>query len=267
MKFYLIVAKGSNKGMPIPISVDLFLMGADRMCQLRKSTLGTKHCALVTREKKVFVRDLDSGHETLVNGSAIPIGAEWPLHPGDRINVGNLEFMIQFRERALSQKDLEEWAVRCLDGHKEAEEDTGEHDASLQLKSAADAANSILNRLNTMKGIMKGRLRIGLDHGVTIVYFNDSMLVEESEVALVKKDLCDNLNKPNLRVLLDMKHVRRLSSGAVLMLGEFVHWLRPWGSTLAFCRIHPDLQSAVSMMDVENIRIFKDKKTALASRW
>src|ERR1700722_9297219 len=122
MKFYLIVAKGSKQGLPIPIAVDLFLIGSDRICQLRKRGLGAKHCALVTRDKKVFVRDMDSGHSTLVNGSAIPTGSEWPLHAGDRICVGPLEFLIKFREQGLSGKDLEEWAMRSLDEQQEQEE-------------------------------------------------------------------------------------------------------------------------------------------------
>ena len=114
MKFYLIVAKGKKQGMPIPITIDLFLLGSDKMCQLRNPNLGPKQCAFVTRDKKVFIRDFDSGHVTEVNGSVIPPGEEWPLHGGDRIAVGNLEFMIQYREKPLSQRDLEEWAARCL---------------------------------------------------------------------------------------------------------------------------------------------------------
>src|SRR5262245_49896769 len=90
MKFYLIVAKGTRQGMPIPITVDLFLVGSDRICQLRKRSLGKRHCAFVTRDKKVFVRDMDSGQSTIVNGAAIPPGEEWPLHAGDRVSVGNL---------------------------------------------------------------------------------------------------------------------------------------------------------------------------------
>src|ERR1043165_1961860 len=121
MKFYLIVAKGRKTGMPIPITVDLFLVGSDRMCQLRKRSLGPKHCAFVTRDKKVFVRDMDSGSATLVNGAAIPTGGEWPLHNGDRVTVNSLEFLVKFRESPLSQKDLEEWAMRSLDVQREVE--------------------------------------------------------------------------------------------------------------------------------------------------
>src|SRR6185295_8085539 len=96
-----------------------------------------KHCAFVTRNKKVFVRDMDSGALTLVNGAAIPPGAEWPLHSGDRITVGALEFMIQFREHAIAQKDMEEWASQCLDEEIETEDDAFQ---SSTYKSAASAA-------------------------------------------------------------------------------------------------------------------------------
>lgn len=264
MKFYLIVAKGRKQGLPIPITVDLFLIGSDKMCQLCKPSLGPKHCAFVTRDKKVFVRDMDSGNPTLVNGSAIPTGGEWPLHSGDRVTVGSLEFLVKFRENALSQKDLEEWAVRSLDVQREVEEDEF---ISSQYKTASSAAQSIFNKLNAMKGVVKGRLRIGAEKEVTIIRFNDSMLVDESEIALIKKELCDNLNKPNQRVLMDLKNVRRLSSSAVMMLADFYRWLHPWSSTLAFCRVRPELESAMSMLRIENVPIFKDKRTALTSKW
>src|SRR5688572_21451471 len=87
---YLIVARGSKKGTPILIPADLFLIGSDSICQLRNPRLGPKHCALVTRDKKVFVRDLHGGQSTVVNGEAIPPGEEWPVHAGDLLSVGNL---------------------------------------------------------------------------------------------------------------------------------------------------------------------------------
>src|SRR5438270_8703916 len=102
MKFYLIVARGPKQGMPIPITIDLFLIGSDPECQIRNPNLGAKHCAFVTRQKKVFIQDLDSGLPTLINSELIPPGEEWPLHGGDRIALGRLEFMIQYREKPLS---------------------------------------------------------------------------------------------------------------------------------------------------------------------
>src|SRR5690349_20370906 len=112
MKVYLIVAKGKKQGLPIPIDFDLFLIGSGPMCQLRAihESMGEQHCALLRRERKVFICDLDSGGSTFVNGEEIPPSQEWPLHADDIIDVGPLRFMVQFNERALSKRDLEEWA-------------------------------------------------------------------------------------------------------------------------------------------------------------
>jgi hypothetical protein len=267
MKFYLIVAKGRKRGMPIPVEVDLFLIGSDSMCQLRKRTLSPKQCAFVTRSKKVFVRDMDTGTDTLVNGSAIPSGGEWPVHAGDIVSIGSLEFMVQFADHALTQKDTEEWANNCLDVRKEEEQDEDPPRVETRHISAVAAATSILNRLNELKGSVKDRLRIAVDQGVTVVRLSDVMLLDESEVAATKKALCDNLNRHNLRVLLDLKNVRKLSSNAVSMLGEFHRWLKPWGSTLAFCRIRPELEDALAMFRVDEVPVFHDKPAAIQAKW
>ena len=149
MKFYLIVARGKQKGLPIPITIDLFMIGSSEMCQLRSQQpgIGVEHCALLSRERKVFIRDLNSGEATTLNGNLVPPGEECPLHAGDRIEVGPLEFMVQFREKALSQRDLEEWAARCLDVTLEQElfdEDADEFHGST---TASSAAASIIDKL------------------------------------------------------------------------------------------------------------------------
>ncbi len=274
MKFYLIVAKGKKQGMPIPITVDLFLIGSDNVCQLRTKVpdVGAQHCALVTRERKVFVRDLNSGEPTLLNGSLVPPGEEWPLHAGDRLEIGPLEFMLQFREKPLSQRDLEEWALRCLDQTAMREFDDPDEAICTPLRPQADnpaqAAASILDRLQARRGLVKGRLRIGRDEGVMHVRFNDVYLVEESEIALVRKELQENLGHANLRVLLDCKNVKRMSTTAVAMIDELYTWLKPWGSTLALCRVRPELAGILSKLTLKNnIPHFRDKHAAMAARW
>jgi anti-anti-sigma regulatory factor len=269
MKFYLIVARGKQKGLPIPITIDLFMIGSSEMCQLRSQQpgIGVEHCALLSRERKVFIRDLNSGEATTLNGNLVPPGEECPLHAGDRIEVGPLEFMVQFREKALSQRDLEEWAARCLDVTLEQElfdEDADEFHGST---TASSAAASIIDKLQAQRGLVMGRLRIGRDQGVTTVRFNDRQLVDESEVALVKKELCHYLGKPNLRVLLDFKNIRRLSTVGVQMIGDFYTWLKPWGSTLALCRVRKDLQLILRTMDLAKIPLYDDKHEAIAERW
>jgi anti-anti-sigma regulatory factor len=267
MKFYLIVAKGSKKGMPIPIHVDLFLIGSEKMCQLRAKKLSPKHCAIVTRESKVFIRDMYSDAPTLVNDSVLPPGEEWPLHAGDRIAFGKLEFLIQYHEKALSQRDLEEWAAKCLDiANARDLFDEGADDFHTT-DSAVQAAQNIIGRLTVQRGLVVGRFRIGRESGVTTVRFHDTMMVEEAEIAFIKKELCDYLNTPNLRVLLDCKNVRRMSTGAVMMIREFARWLKPFGSSLALCRVRPDIRLILAVMDADHIPLFPDRKTALLAHW
>ena len=268
-KLYLIVAKGKQKGFPIPISVDLFLIGSKEMCQLRSKLPGIaeEHCALVTRDRKVFILDMNSGETTTVNGAAIAPGDEWPLHPGDRIEVGPLEFMVQFHEKELSKRDLEEWASKCLDvsaSQKLFDEDAGPF---RKATDASAAAANIWERLNIQKGIVVGRLRIGRDAGVTTVRFNDLHLVEEGDIALVSKELRDNLSQPQLRILLDFKNVRRLSSAGAKMVSEFARSVKSWGSTLAICRVRPELQHMIATLSAQRIPVYKDKGAAVASKW
>src|SRR5437773_10566492 len=100
MKLYLTVAKGKHQGMPILVKVDLFLMGSEKICQLRSSMPGIapQHCVVITRGRRVFVRDLGGG-KTYVNNELVPAETEWPLHACDRLVVGPLEFLVQFHER------------------------------------------------------------------------------------------------------------------------------------------------------------------------
>ena len=112
-----------------------------------------------------------------------------------------------------------------------------------------------------------GRLRIGRESGVTTVRFTDTILVEEAEISLIKKELCDHLNKNNLRVLLDCKNIRRLSSSAVSMIEEFYRWLKTFGSTMALCRVRADIRPILHVMELGRIPLFMDKRSALLAQW
>ena len=274
MKFYLIVAKGKKQGFPIPIEVDLFLIGSDPMCQLRADheRIGERHCALVNRGKKVFVSDLDSGHPTLINGEMMEPGVEWALHSGDLLEIGPLKFMVQYREKALSQRDLEEWALRCLDQSEERKtameklEHTELH--SKEFVDAAEAAAAILGRLSAQKGIVKGRLRISRDGAVTIVRINDIYLVDDAELALLSRELHDNLNRPNLKILLDMKNVKRMSGTATEMFANLRNWLKPFGSSMAICRLRSEFVEMLHTYPAtQNLPLFENKEKALAAKW
>jgi anti-anti-sigma regulatory factor len=275
MKFYLIVAKGKRRGLPIPIEADLFVIGSATMCQLRAEhdTIGEQHCAFAVRGKKVFLRDLGSGKATHVNAEVMPSSEEWPLHKGDKITVGPLEFMINFREKQLSQRDLEEWALKQLDedhGPKISalEEIEAAKNIQADRDDAASVANAIISRLNAQKGVLRGRLRISQEGTVTVVRIQDVYLVDDAELVHLRKELHDNLGHPNLRVLLDFKNVRRMSTAAAEMLAEMVEWLRRTGGSLAMCRLRPELRRMMEgMQSVYPFRLFADKDIALKERW
>ena len=272
MIFYLIVAKGKKKGLPIQIKVDLFVIGSDKVCQLRHQGIGPEQCALITRDNKVFLRDWDTGIPTLVNGDLAPPGEEVPLHAGDRISVGKLEFLVQFRERALSQRDLEEWALTCLDVDNERElresDDEEEENLSQRFINASQAAATMFDRLQDMRGIVKGRLRVSHEVDATVIRFNDVNMVDESEIALVKREVFENVTRPNLRILLDFKNVRKMSSAAVEMVREIHRSVSMRGSTVALCRLRPELRSILHTMKLEDeMPYYTDKRLALADRW
>lgn len=265
MKLYLIIAEGKHKGMPIPINVDLFLIGRSSACQLRSKVegIGKQHCAIVNREDKIFVRDLGSGHPTVLNDELVPPQQEWPLHSGDRLEVGPFHFLLQFNEKPLSRRDLEEWALKCLD--KTEDRELTDEEEVRESYNASQAAAGIINRLQQQRGEVVGRLRIGKIGPITTVRFNDPQLVDEAEISLMKTELCNRLNDRNQRVLLDCKNVARMSTSAVQMLDQVFKWLRSRGTNMVLCRVRADLQMMIRSMS--NVPLYQDKREALVSRW
>jgi anti-anti-sigma regulatory factor len=273
MKVYLIVASGKRKGFPILLQQNLFMLGSDKICQLRSALPGIapRHCAVRVDERKVFVRDLGSDEGTLVNGSRMPTSEEWALHKGDRIAVGPLEFMVQFTELNLKKNDAEEWALKCLDGQddeREVLEDLELMQHKEEFANAAMAAQGILDRLTAQRGIVKGRLRVSREGNVTCVRLLDSFLVAEAEIALLRRELFDSLNQQGLRVLIDFKQVARMSTAAAEMFADVARHLNAHKCTMAICRLKPDLQEMMQMLPMfETTEFFREKADALRENW
>ncbi len=273
MDLYLIVAKGKKAGEWVHIISDLFVMGSDPSCQLRCRLveMGKKHCALVKRERKHFVRDLDSGGLTLVNDRVVGPYEEWPLHNKDKLVVGPLEFTVRLREGGLGLRDIEDWGAKAMDELDAVEEEAlwgGNKKEDRKPTTPSDAAAAILAEMRAERGILHGRLRVGLEGGITTIRFNDHFLVEEAELVRVKQELYEHLLRPRLRVLLDFKDVRRLSSQAVKMVVALQEQLFHWGSSMAICRLQADLVDYIKRLGVlKEVPNFKDKETALKEPW
>jgi predicted component of type VI protein secretion system len=96
MKLSLVVTSpGKGEGKIIPITLSQFLIGRDPQCHLRPASpiISKRHCALLVRDGKVFLRDFDSTNGTLVNDE--PIKGEQELHNDDRLSVGPLSFRVK----------------------------------------------------------------------------------------------------------------------------------------------------------------------------
>jgi pSer/pThr/pTyr-binding forkhead associated (FHA) protein len=94
MKISLVVASGVHQGKPIAIPGAQFLIGRDEGCHLRPASpaISKKHCLLLVRDNKAFVRDLESTNGTFVNDEQVT--GERELADGDRLRVGPLDFSV-----------------------------------------------------------------------------------------------------------------------------------------------------------------------------
>jgi pSer/pThr/pTyr-binding forkhead associated (FHA) protein len=95
MKVSLVVSEGVHQGKVIPVTVKEFLIGRDPECQLRPASpqVSKKHCAVVVRDGKVFVRDFGSTNGTFINDEQV--AGEIEVKTGDKFRAGPLAFDIQ----------------------------------------------------------------------------------------------------------------------------------------------------------------------------
>jgi predicted component of type VI protein secretion system len=95
MKLSLVVeTAGKWEGKTIPITLSQFLIGRDPQCHLRPASpvISKRHCAVLIRNGKVFVRDFDSTNGTFVNEQQIK--GEVELKHEDKLKVGPLSFRV-----------------------------------------------------------------------------------------------------------------------------------------------------------------------------
>lgn len=91
----LVLSAGKLKGKAIPITLSQFLIGRDPQCHLRPASpkVSNRHCALLVRRGRVYVRDFQSTNGTFVNEK--PIMNEVQLCDQDLLRVGPVVFTVQ----------------------------------------------------------------------------------------------------------------------------------------------------------------------------
>ncbi len=94
MKVALKVVGGTRTGQTIPISIPQFMIGRADDCHLkpRSELISRYHCAILTDDGYVPVRDLGSKNGVYVNGQRVSIEQE--LKNGDQLAIGPLEFEV-----------------------------------------------------------------------------------------------------------------------------------------------------------------------------
>ncbi len=97
MKVSLVVASGVHQGKVIPVAAQQFIIGRDPKCQLRPASqaISKQHCAILIRDRAVYLKDYGSTNGTFVNEEQIEPNAELLVNSGDRVRVGPLDFTIQ----------------------------------------------------------------------------------------------------------------------------------------------------------------------------
>jgi len=105
MKLSLVVqTAGKSEGKIIPITLAQFVIGRDPDCQLRPASalISKRHCALLVRGGKVFIRDFDSTNGTFVNNE--PVKGERELRHQDKLKAGPLLFEVRIEASPVVNK-------------------------------------------------------------------------------------------------------------------------------------------------------------------
>ncbi|MEZ6087171.1 MAG: FHA domain-containing protein [Pirellulaceae bacterium] len=100
MEAELIIACGSHKGEVVKVDNDVFLIGRSSKADLRvkSDSVSRKHCAIIARQGKVYVADMESRNGTIINGTKIPTEKKVRLQDGDILQVGKMKLIIQIVE-------------------------------------------------------------------------------------------------------------------------------------------------------------------------
>jgi pSer/pThr/pTyr-binding forkhead associated (FHA) protein len=90
----MVMSAGKSSGKAIPVTLSQFIIGRDPQCNLRPASavISKRHCAILIKNGKVFVRDFDSTNGTFVNEN--PVKGEVPLNHQDILKVGPLAFQV-----------------------------------------------------------------------------------------------------------------------------------------------------------------------------
>jgi len=91
----LVLTAGKQEGKVLEIKLPQFLVGRDPQCHLRPASplISKRHCALIQKDGKVFVRDFGSTNGTFVNDEQVE--GERELRNEDQLKIGPIHFAVR----------------------------------------------------------------------------------------------------------------------------------------------------------------------------
>jgi predicted component of type VI protein secretion system len=107
MKLSLVVlVAGKQEGKVLEIKTPQFVVGRDPECHLRPASpmISKRHCALIQKEGKVYIKDFGSTNGSFVNDQPVQ-NAVVQLNNGDRLKIGPLLFEVRLEVEADAPTD------------------------------------------------------------------------------------------------------------------------------------------------------------------
>jgi predicted component of type VI protein secretion system len=100
----LVLTAGKLEGQVIEIKLPQFLVGRDPQCHLRPASalISKRHCALIQRDGKAFIRDFGSTNGTFVNDE--PVKGERELKHDDQLKIGPIMFAVRIEASAMPSR-------------------------------------------------------------------------------------------------------------------------------------------------------------------
>jgi predicted component of type VI protein secretion system len=116
MKLSLVVlTPGKQEGKVLEVKLTQFVIGRDPQCHLRPASpmISKRHCAIIQRDGKAFLRDFGSTNGSFVNDE--PVTGEAELKNEDRLKVGPLLFSVRLEATAPVNRPTPPPATRSAD--------------------------------------------------------------------------------------------------------------------------------------------------------
>jgi pSer/pThr/pTyr-binding forkhead associated (FHA) protein len=144
MEANLVMQLKNKAPKTIAVPSEVTVIGRQRNCDLRipLDSISRRHCEVHCNTQGVVLRDLGSRNGTFLNGAKIS-NKEQVLHPGDRIQIGPITFVLQIngqpaRESANTQPQTPQKSPSDTDFAVE-EDDLGDN----QLKEGLDDSGDL----------------------------------------------------------------------------------------------------------------------------